>query len=322
MSRNQYYKYNPETDNFERVFPTLKRRMTAAVRYILVSLVVCACLFVIYFSIFDTPGERRLREENSYMKQQFEILNRRLDNAQNLIEHLQNRDDKFYRVMLQMDPVDHTWRYAGLNSDKRYRDLTGMSDGGIVKTMTQSMDMLERQIYAQSLSFDQIKEEAVKQKDKISHVPSILPVTLKDVTVSSGFGKRRDPVSGEIKIHPGIDFAAREGTPVYATANGRVSTARRANQYGNMVAIDHGMNYQTRYMHLSRIEVENGQEVKRGQIIGRVGSTGKSSGPHLHYEVKFRGEPQNPANFNFMDMTPEEYADFAAKAESAGDVME
>ena len=322
MSNQQYYRYNPETDNFERVFPTLRRRMASMGRYLLISSVIGVGLFLIFYYILDTPGERRLRQENATLKQQYEILNRRVDNAQSVLTKIQNRDDKLYRVMFQMEPVNDMYRYAGLNNDKRYRELNSVSDGGLIKFMTQKVDMLERQIYAQSLSFDQLKQAAQSQKGKLDHIPSILPVSSRSTILAGGYGMRRDPVTGVVKFHSGLDYSGAVGTPVYATADGKITVAERRNTYGNMIEIDHGYNYQTRYMHLSHMSVEPGQRVEKGQEIGRIGSTGKSTAPHLHYEVRFRGEAQNPVNYGFSDLDPEEYAEFVSQAENAGDIMD
>lgn len=145
---------------------------------------------------------------------------------------------------------------------------------------------------------------------------------MKNYTMSSGYGYRRDPVYGTTKFHSGLDFAAVTGTPVYATGDGVVEYAERRSGYGNCIDISHGYNYTTRYAHLSEILVSSGQEVKRGDLIGKVGSTGKSTGPHLHYEVRFKDEPQNPVNYYFMDLTPEQYAEMIREAENAGHVMD
>lgn len=202
------------------------------------------------------------------------------------------------------------------------RRLRKLPDGGLVKLLTQRLDLFDRQLYAQSISFDQLRTEAGKQKDKLSHIPSIIPIDVKDYTMSSGYGYRRDPVYGSTKFHAGLDFAAKSGTPVYATGDGTVEAADRRSGYGNCIDISHGYNYVTRYAHLSEILVKAGDAVKRGDLIGRVGSTGKSTGPHLHYEVRFKDEPQNPVNYYFMDVTPEQYADMVREAENAGHVMD
>jgi len=322
MKRPIYYIYNPETDNFERVFPSIKGRIWGFLRIGCLSLLIGIGLYFVIFYSFEAPTEQNLRKENAILKSQYNILNRRLDNSLKVMANIQNRDYNFYRVMMQMDPVGYGQRLAGLDNEKRYRELQNTPDAGLVRLLTQRLDLFERQLYAQSLSFDQLKETASKQKDKLAHIPSVIPINIKDFTMSSGYGVRRDPIYGSSKFHTGLDFAAKTGTPVFATADGKVTEAGRQSGYGNCIDISHGYNYLTRYAHLSEILVKPGQEVKRGEMIGKVGSTGKSTGSHLHYEVRFKDEPQNPVNYYFMDLTPEEYAEMVQLAENAGHVMD
>lgn len=322
MKRPIYYIYNPETDNFERVFPSIKGRIWGFLRIGCLSLLIGIGLYFVIFYSFEAPTEQNLRKENAILKSQYNILNRRLDNSLKVMANIQNRDDNFYRVMMQMDPVGYGQRLAGLDNEKRYRELQNTPDAGLVRLLTQRLDLFERQLYAQSLSFDQLKETASKQKDKLAHIPSVIPINIKDFTMSSGYGVRRDPIYGSSKFHTGLDFAAKTGTPVFATADGKVTEAGRQSGYGNCIDISHGYNYLTRYAHLSEILVKPRQEVKRGEMIGKVGSTGKSTGSHLHYEVRFKDEPQNPVNYYFMDLTPEEYAEMVQLAENAGHVMD
>ncbi len=322
MKRNIYYIYNPETDNFERVFPSFKSRLRNICRIAGLSIVFGIAIYFIIFYTFGAPTEKNLRKENAILKSQYNILNRRLDNSLKVMSNIQNRDDNFYRVMMQMEPLGNGRRLAGLDNEKRYQNLKKISDDGLVKVLAQRLDLFERQLYAQSLSFDELKKAASEQKDKLAHIPSIMPLKMSESTVSSGYGIRRDPIYGSSKFHTGIDFAARTGTPVYSTADGTVSVAERTRGYGNSIDISHGYNYLTRYAHLSEILVKPGQKVKRGELIGRVGSTGKSIGSHLHYEVRFKDEPQNPVNYYFMDLTPEQYAEMIQLAENAGHVMD
>lgn len=322
MKRPIYYVYNPETDNFERVFPSLKGRLLRILKTGGISLLIGIGIYFIMFYAFEAPTEENLRKENATLKSQYNILNRRLDNSLKVMANIQNRDDNFYRVMMQMDPVGYGQRFAGLDNEKRYRKLQNIPDAGLVKLLTQRLDLFERQLYAQSLSFDQLRATASSQKDKLAHIPSVMPINIKDFTMSSGYGVRRDPIYGSSKFHAGLDFAAKRGTPVFATADGEVTEASRQSGYGNCIDISHGYNYVTRYAHLSEILVKPGQKVKRGEMIGKVGSTGKSTGSHLHYEVRFKDQPQNPVNYYFMDLTPEEYADMIQKAENAGHVMD
>ncbi len=322
MAKNVYYKYNSETDNFERVYPSLRMRLASLGRTSLIALGLAIVMFFIVFYCFDSPTEENLRIENSELKIQYDILNRRLENSMKVLARIQDRDDNFYRVMMQMDPITENQRLSGLDNEERYRELQRLSDAGLVTRMAQGLDLLERQIATQVQSFDQIRSAVGEQKEKIAHIPSVLPISLADYTMSSGYGYRRDPVYGFGKFHEGLDFAAPTGTPVFATADGVVAVAHREAGYGNCIDLDHGYNYLSRYAHLSQILVKEGETVKRGQLIGKVGSTGKSTGPHLHYEVRFKGESQNPVNYYFMDLTPEEYAEMIQLADNAGHVMD
>lgn len=275
----------------------------------------------LYF-LMDSPSEARLRDENAQLRSNYNVLERRLNSSLKVMENIQNRDDNFYRVMLQLEPVTRSQRLAGLDKEKNLKEFRKLSDAMLVSRLTQQIDLLDRQIYAQSLSFDQLRASACSQKDKMDHIPAIMPINIEDYTMSSGYGVRRDPVYGSTKFHEGLDFAAAIGTPVFATADGVVEVAERKGGYGNCIDINHGYNYVTRFGHLSEIKVTKGQIVKRGELIGLVGNTGKSTGPHLHYEVRFKDEPQNPVNYYFMDITPEQYAELIRIAEDAAHVMD
>lgn len=317
-----FYRYNPDTDNFERHYPTFRSRLASLGRHLLIGSVIGGGMYLIFMFGFGLPTEKNLRKENSELKSQYAILEKRLDNSIKVMEDIRNRDDNFYRVMMQMDPLSSNQRLSGMDLDAKYDRLGKLNDLELLTRMNQQIDLLEHQIYSQSLSFDQLKEAAGEQKDKISRIPSVLPINIGQFTMSSGYGYRRDPVYGTAKFHSGLDFAAPTGTPVFATADAKVEVADRKPIYGNCIDLDHGFNYKTRYAHLSQILVKPGEEVKRGQLIGKVGSTGKSSGSHLHYEVLFKGEPQNPVNYYFMDLTPEEYATLIRQAENSAHVMD
>lgn len=320
--RQVFYRYNPDTDNFERHYPTLKTRLASLGRYLAVGAAIGTGFFVLLFYVFDAPTERNLKEENNKLKSQYAILEKRLDNSIKVMEDIRNRDDNFYRVMMQMDPLSSKERYSGLENDTRLENLGHLNDAELLSRMNRSMDLLEHQIYSQSVSFDQLREAAGEQKEKIACIPSVMPINIKDYTMSSGYGYRRDPVYGTAKFHEGLDFAAATGTPVFATADAIVEVADRKDSYGNCIDLNHGYNYMTRYAHLSQILVKPGQHVKRGEMIGKVGSTGKSTGSHLHYEVRFKGEPQNPVHYYFMDLTPQQYLDMIKLAENSGHVMD
>ncbi len=322
MPKNVYYRYNPETDNFERVYPSLRMRLKTFGKIFGLALILAVLIFTVIFYCFDSPTEENLRAENSQLRMQFNILNKRLDNSLKVLSRIQERDNNFYRVMLQMDPMTPNQRLSGLDNDSRYKELQRLNDAGLVTRLTQSMDLLERQLFAQVQSFDQIRETVGMEKDKLARIPSVLPLTKDSYTISSGYGYRRDPVYGSTILHEGVDLAAPIGTNVYATADGKITQAQRAAGYGNCIDIDHGYNYLSRYGNLSEILVKEGDEIKRGQLIGKVGSTGKSTGPHLHYEVRFKDEAQNPVNYFFMDLNPEEYSAMLQVADNAGLVMD
>lgn len=322
MAKNIFYTYNPDTDNFERFYPSWKTRLKNFVKIMIAGCFLAVILLVLYFNFFETPTEKNLRQENNVLHTQYNILEQRLSNSLTVMERIRARDDNFYRVIMQLDPLSTTKRYAGLDNEDRYNNLKKVSDAALIERLTRRMDLLERSIYAQSLSFDQLKNVAKEQKEKTSRMPSVLPINIKDYTISSGYGLRRDPITATSKFHEGLDIAAREGTPVYATADGKVIIAERKEGYGNCIDIDHGFNYMTRFGHLSKILVNSGQNIKRGELIGLVGSTGKSTGPHLHYEVRFKNEPQNPVNYFFMDITAKEYDEMIRMAEDAANVMD
>lgn len=322
VKRKVLYRYNPETDNYERAYPTLRERVMAAVRFGGFATLIGIAIFLIFTYAFASPSETALRNENAELRARYNILQRRVDNSLKVMANIQNRDDNFYRVMMQMDPLSRGQRLAGLDNEQRYQALAALTDDQLVERLTRSIDYLDRCLYAQSTSFDQLREMATHQEDKLARTPAVLPISVQDYTMASGYGYRRDPLYGSTKFHEGLDFAAATGTNVYATADGTVVHAGWQGRYGNCVDVDHGYNYLTRYAHLSSINVKEGAAVKRGEMLGKVGSTGKSSGPHLHYEVRFKGQPQNPVNYYFMDVTPEQYNDMVRMAENAGHVMD
>ena len=322
MSKKIFYKYNPETDNFERFYPSIKERLASGLKISMVALLIAAIFVILFNYIIATPNEKNLRAENKQLKSQYGIMSARLDNMLNVMDKMEERDDNFYRVMMQLDPISDAQRLSGLEYENRYSQLSKLSDPQLVEQLSKRMNLLEKRIYSQLQSFDLLQETLENQQDRLAHIPSVIPINIADYTMSSGYGWRVDPIYGSSKFHEGLDFAASKGTDVFATGNGVVKFAGREKGYGNCIDIDHGYNYLTRYAHLSEILIRPGEEVKRGQLIGKVGSTGKSTGPHLHYEVRYKDTPQNPVNYYFMDLTPEEYYEMIQIAENAGHVMD
>jgi murein DD-endopeptidase MepM/ murein hydrolase activator NlpD len=323
MSKKIFYRYNQTTEKFERVYPSKRERMYVFVRQFIVGVIVALILCVIAYNIIDTPREKELRKANERLASQVDVLNRRIDEATVVMEDLAARDNNFYRVMLQAEPMTAARRYAGLERQRAYDALDSMPDAELLRNVNNKLDMLERLIYSQIKSYDYLRDQAAMLDQRVAHIPAIQPVSEKHLRVmASGYGYRVDPVYGTTKFHEGMDFSAPQGTPVYATGDGTVIHSSWESAYGNLIEINHGYNYVTRYAHLSEILVRNGQTVKRGDLIGKVGNTGKSTGPHLHYEVRLRGEPQNPVNYYFFDLTPAQYDEMIRLAENAGHVMD
>lgn len=322
MSNRIFYKYNPETNNFERFYPSMKERFASWMKIASAALILAAIFVILFNYLIATPNEKNLRAENKRLKSQYGVMSARMENMLEVMDKMEDRDDNFYRVMMQLDPMSDARRLSGIDFENRYSQLSKLSDSRLVEQLSNRMNLLEKRIYSQLQSFDQLEEALSNQQDRLAHIPSVIPINIADYTMSSGYGYRVDPIYGSSKFHEGLDFAASKGTDVFATGDGKVTVAGREAGYGNCIDIDHGYNYLTRYAHLSEVMVKPGEEVKRGQLIGKVGSTGKSTGPHLHYEVRYKDVPQNPVNFYFMDLTPEEYYEMIQIAENAGHVMD
>jgi murein DD-endopeptidase MepM/ murein hydrolase activator NlpD len=219
--------------------------------------------------------------------------------------------------------VAYAVRKAGYGGTNRYEDLMDLANADLVVNTTQKMDMLNRQLYIQSKSFDEVVELFKGQDEMLQSIPAIQPVANKDLKrTASGYGMRIDPIYKTAKFHAGMDFSANTGTPVYATGNGRVKKAGWQSGYGKIIIVDHGFGYETWYAHLNKYNVRVGQKVIRGEVIGEVGNTGKSTGPHLHYEVHLKGKVMNPVNYYFMDLSAEEYDKMIELAANQGKVFD
>lgn len=322
MKQKKLYQYNPETDNFERFYPSIADRMKTAVMVLLLAVLLAVGVYFIIFYAFETPTVENLKARNQELRQQYVELDKRLGNSLKIMNEIQDRDSNFYRVLLQMDPMPVDSVNPSVLKLEQITSMQNMKDRELVNRLSNKIDTLDRALMHQAVSFNNIRNVIEYDKHKLDHIPGVLPLNIKDYTFASGYGIRIDPVYKSRKFHAGLDFAAKMGTPIFATADGKVEYADKKSGYGNVVDINHGYNYTTRYAHMEKILVKAGQNVKRGEMIGLVGSTGKSTGPHLHYEVRYKGEPQNPVNYYFMDLTPEEYADMIEMAENAGHVMD
>lgn len=321
--RKIYYVYNTKTRTYDRVYPTARQRLFNILRQLFVGMGLGAGAFLLFLWVFGTPSEKELRIENSRMVAQYDVLSHRLDQALNVLKGIQQRDDNLYRVMLQADPIADPVRNFSYGGTNRYEELNDLANADLVINTTQKLDVLDRQLYIQSQSFDEVVKLCKENDDMLKCIPAIQPVSNKDLKkTASGYGLRIDPIYNTTKFHEGMDFSANIGTPVYATGDGVVTKAGWQSGFGKLIKIDHGYGYETWYAHLNDYDVRVGQRVVRGQVIGEVGNTGKSTGPHLHYEVHVKGRVVNPVNYYFMDLNAEDYDKMIQIAANHGKVFD
>ncbi|AMD86047.1 Peptidase family M23 [Capnocytophaga haemolytica] len=312
MKKIKYY-YDPETLSYKRI---VSRKRTK-VRNVLVFLLAAAlfgtlAVFIMMNSNFLlTPREVVLNREIKFLETNFEVLNKKMDLVEEVLANVQERDNNMYRVYFNAAPLTDEERKKVSSDASRYNDLKNYDSSEIVINTIKRLDTLQHQLVAQSKSLDEITKLSKAKEKFLSSIPAIQPVDNKDLKhMASGYGWRTDPFTKARKFHYGMDFTSPQGTFVYATGDGVVTRADNASAgYGNHVRIDHGYGYVTLYGHLSAYNVRPGQHVKRGDLIGRVGSTGRSEAPHLHYEVMKNGEHINPIHFYYGNLTPDEYAE-------------
>ena len=302
------YKFNKKSLTFERARVTFKKRLLYFFTHLSTGVVFAAVVLILAYNFLDSPKERAQKREIEEMKLQYRMLNDQLDRVTKLIADLQDRDDNIYRVIFEAEPIPSSVRQAGIGGVDRYEKLKGHNNSELLIETQKTMDKILGQLYIQSKSYDEVFALAKNKENMLVSIPAIQPVSNRDLRrIGSYFGSRTDPFYKVSKFHEGIDFSAPVGTEVYATGNGTVSDAGRNAGYGNQIILDHGYSYKTVYAHLSRMFVKPGQKIRRGQIIGYVGNTGKSTSPHLHYEVRKNGIAVNPIYYFFNDLTPEEF---------------
>lgn len=309
MAKVKYY-YDPKTLSYRKIEKGWKHRLREIGLFLLSSSLFAVLFLLVIDNFVDSPKEKRLKRELEYMGLQYELLQDRMDQVAVVLEEMQKRDDNIYRVIFEADPIPTTVRKAGFGGVNRYKNLEGYEHSRLITETAKKLDIITKQLYVQSRSFDEVIEMAKNKSKLLSAIPAIQPVSNKDLTrMASGYGYRIHPIYKVRKLHTGMDFSAPIGTPIYATGDGVVSNNEKigGSGYGNYVVINHGYGYQTLYGHMSKITVRKGQKVKRGEVIGYVGNTGTSTAPHLHYEVVRNGKKVNPINYYYNDLTPEEY---------------
>lgn len=324
MATIKKYVFNPKTLSYEVKRRSRKSRALRTAAMFVMSLGMAVLYFWLYTGVFgmELPKTILLKKTNAQWHSKVEVLNRQLDGYDKALTSLQMRDDDIYRAIFGMHEIPSEVRNAGFGGVNRYSHYDGLGHSAQLKTTAMRLDILTKKTYVQSRSFDEVAQLSKRAGDMASCIPAIPPV-VPDRSIyrlSSSFGFRSDPFTGRSKRHTGVDFALKPGNPIYATGDGVVEKVKfEFFGYGNQVLIDHGFGYKTRYAHMKSINVVEGMKVKRGECIGESGNSGRSSGPHLHYEVLYKDKHINPANYFDLTITPEEYATMVQNTAEASD---
>jgi murein DD-endopeptidase MepM/ murein hydrolase activator NlpD len=309
LKKNFTYRYNPHTLSFEKVKTSFVDKLKKISFSIAFGIVLGVVLLVIGINVFQSPKERRLRREMAAMERQVKKMSETMKRNESVLRDLENRDNSIYRTLLEAEPIPDDRRMSAL-AQQDFSEIDGLEISALVAETSRRIDQLTHRLYVQSLSFDEVYRMASSKKERMDHVPAIMPLAKNSCSVISGFGTRYHPILHYRRMHTGVDLSAKTGTPIYATGDGVVKVAGRSDDlggYGIAVLIDHGYGYQSLYAHMSEVKVRQGQSVKRGELLGLVGSTGLASGPHCHYEVWLNGNKVNPIYYFFNDLTPKEY---------------
>lgn len=303
------YAFNTKTLAYEELKRSNAQTAFRTFLFLITTLAFSIILIVLSFMFFESPRERIMKRELSQYELQNQLMNGRLDQMQIVLDELADKDDDIYRIIFEAEPIPKEIRQAGYGGVDRYAKLEGYDNKELLEVTSRKLDKIASQIYVQSKSFDEVYELAKNKEQMLASIPAIQPVKNTDLKrIASYYGYRIDPIYKVEKFHAGLDFSAPKGTPIFATGDGVVLKTKKSRRgYGNTIEIDHGYGYTTFYAHNSEILVKRGEKVIRGQIIAKVGNTGKSTAPHLHYEVKKNRRAINPIYYFYNDLTPEEY---------------
>jgi murein DD-endopeptidase MepM/ murein hydrolase activator NlpD len=317
MAKVKYY-YDSENLAYRKITTKTRKKIGFVLLFLVASALFGLLSFVVLLNTpyFETPKNKIQAREIENLKLRYAILNKKMDQVEDVVDFIEDRDNNLYRVYFNAAAIPEQERKSGFKGVDRYRELEGYDNSQLVLNTTKRVDALRKALAIQSKSLDDILKMA-KAKDKLlAAIPAIQPVRNENLkSMVSGFGYRTDPFTKARKMHEGMDFTAKTGTPIYATGDGVVERAdNTASGYGNHIVIRHGFGYETLYAHLSGYKCKPGQAIKRGDIIGYVGSTGRSEGPHLHYEVHKNGKVVNPLNFYYGNISAVEYVAIAQAA--------
>lgn len=315
MSKVKYY-YDSETLSYRKI-ERKKRRTFKYISLFVLASALFGFLFVFIASQYiESPREKALKRELANMELQFELLNKKMNEAESVLENIAQRDNTLYRMYFETNPIPEEQRKAGFGGVNRYKNLEGFDNSKLIIESHKKLDILQKQIVVQSKSLDEIAKLAEEKEKLLASIPAIQPVKNEDLTrMASGYGMRSDPFTKVRKMHWGMDFTAPRGTPIYASGDGVVERAdSNSSGYGRHIRIDHGYGYVSLYAHLYKYNVRKNQRVKRGDLIGFVGNSGRSEAPHLHYEIFKDGQRINPINFYYGNLSADEFNDLLEKA--------
>jgi len=314
----EHFQFDPALHRF---VPIQKNRRQKFVRFGLYAIAILIISFLFRYTsdhYFTHPKEIKLLAEKEALIDQYTTCEKKIRELESEIAGIQTRDDNIYRSYYELDPVPASIREAGLGGSERYSNLQGYGSSGLMIRLTQRVDLLDIRMEVQSKSYQDLLRKADMHTSLMKHKPAIQPISLQNFYwISSVYGYRIDPISKRRAMHRGVDFAAAIGTNVYSTGDGIVkSITISRGGYGKEIVIEHGFGYTTRYGHLHSILVHKGQKIQRGMIVGTLGDTGKSTGPHLHYEVRLNNRTLNPKHYYAEDLTAKEYAEIVSLPEA------
>jgi len=323
MAKVKYY-YDSDTLSYRKIELRKRDKFRIMMFFVVGSALMGGVIVFIMYQFLESPRQKVMKRELENMKLHYELLEKKMTQAEEVLDGIQKRDNNIYRTYFEANPIPEEQRKAGFGGVNRYKSIEGFDNSQMIIDATKNIDMLSKQLYVQSKSLDEIIDLAKDKEELLASIPAIQPVSKQDLTrMASGFGWRLDPFTKARKRHKGMDFTSPKGTPVYATGNGKVIRADAGSSgFGKHIRIDHGFGYVTLYGHLSKYNVKKHQKVKRGDLIGYVGSTGRSQAPHLHYEVRYNKQQVNPINFYYGDLSPEEFQEMLKMASQEGQSLD
>lgn len=307
MKKIKYF-YNTHTLRYEKLVVPLRVKLLRLFGFISAALVTSAIIIGLYTKFIPKPKDEEAQLKMEALRDNYDVLNDKLKTVQQQMAELEKRDNQVYRSIFEAKPLPDSARAKLIEQKKELEKVNTKGDDELSKDIATTLNNISARVAYQFESYHEIENLIKNQGNKLASIPAIQPVSNKDLTrIASGFGMRIHPIYGIAKMHNGLDFTAPQGTPIYATGDGTITTADMGEGFGNHVVINHGYGYETLYGHMVRIKVREGQHVKRGEVIGWVGSTGASTGPHCHYEVHINGEAVNPVYFFYNDLNAEQY---------------